>query len=119
MNSLVPLRCPAALGELDRSKFAKHGETGGESPGLADARVVVVVVAEGLKEKLGNSVGIDNGRRPEVLGNGAGADDGDALAGNTKIGSCEGLLTSLCAVVDMVAMLPKIESTTNNRDQIP
>lgn len=98
INSLVPLRCPAALGELDRSKFAKHGEMGGER---------VDVGVEGLKEKLGNSAGIDIGRRPEALESDAGADDGDALAGKTKVGSCEGLLTSFCAVVDMVAMLPK------------
>lgn len=110
MNSLVPLRCPAALGEFDKSKLAKHGEIGGESPGLAGDGVV-----EGLKEKLGNSVGIDIGRRPVVLGNVAEIDDGEARAGKTKVGSCEGLLTSLCVVVDMVAMLPKIGSITNNR----
>lgn len=92
MNSLVPLRCPAALGEFDRSKLAKHGEIGGESAGLAGDGVVVV---EGLKEKLGNSVGIDIGRRPEVLGNVAEIEDGEARAGKTKVGSCEGLLSSL------------------------
>lgn len=84
MNSLVPLRCPAALGEFDRSKFAKHGEIGGESAGLAEDGVVVV---EELNEKLGNSAGIDIGRRPVAREKDAGADDGDALAGKTKVGS--------------------------------
>lgn len=81
INSLVPLRCPAALEGIDLSLSGDSGESGG----LAYADSPTNDVVE-LNEKLGSSAGIDIGRRDVAFGMGAGAEAG-ALAGNTNAGS--------------------------------
>jgi hypothetical protein len=81
INSLVPLRWPAPLEEFVKSKFARLGDTGG----LAGDGVTGVV--EGLNVKLGSSEGVESGRRPVAFGKVAGGEDGEPLAGKTKVGS--------------------------------